>query len=470
MTDKDVHDRYPAIPGAGRRGSFNGEMMSAELCAWLRAQRQARGWNVPEMARQLRRAARASGDTVPDNTALCTYIRRWERGLVGPSERYMLHYCKAFGVPPAEYGHSADRRQVARAAEQPAGEIATEPYYSEIVRRNEFLALSGAALASLLAPPLVHGWPDRHVAAVPELTEQLLTQLRAQNEGFRWLDRKSGAYDLIQPTTVHARNLTALWRLTEPAHPLRSALAQVAADACHLVAYQAFDQARRVQAIEWYRCSAELAAQGGARDLYVFAVCGVAYMHALNRDGQMAMSVLQQLTPLAQTPAAQCYVAVYQAHAFASLRGYDDALLALDRAAAHTSQARNDAPSAWLGIPDAAFVCRQRARIAADLGSPEALGLLSMLDKQTPDVFQRYRVTLLTDQALAYARLGEAEQSARLLAEAARRNQRVRSAQKASLIQGVRTALTRTQSGDAVRALDEALRSDDAAPPSADGP
>jgi hypothetical protein len=53
--------------------------MSAELRAWLRAQRQARGWNVPEMARRLRRAARSSGDLVPDNTALCTYVRRWGR-------------------------------------------------------------------------------------------------------------------------------------------------------------------------------------------------------------------------------------------------------------------------------------------------------------------------------------------------------------------------------------------------------
>jgi len=418
--------------------------MSAELSAWLRAQRQARGWNVPEMTRQLRRAARSSGDALPDSTALCTYIRRWERGQVGPSERYMLHYCKAFGVPPAEFGRPTDVDQITQVGEQPVGEVRAESDYAEIVRRNEFLALSGTALTSLLAPPLVHGWPDRRGPALPDLSEPLLTQLRAQNEGFRWLDRQSGAYNLLRSTAAHARNLTHLWHLTEPAHPLRYALAQVAADACHLVAYQAFDQSRRVQAIEWYRSAAQLAAQGKAQDLYVFAVCGVAFVHARNQDGEMAMSLLHQLAPLAQSPAAQCYVAVYQAHAFNSLHDYNAAFFALDRAAALSSRAQNDAPSPWLGIPDAAFVQRQRAMIAAEVGSPETLSLLSVLDKQTPDVFQRYRVTVLTDQALAYARLGEIDRSARLLAEAARRNQRVRSAEKAARIRAVHTVLDRS--------------------------
>lgn len=104
--------------------------------------------------------------------------------------------------------------------------------------------------------------------------------------------------------------------------------------------------------------------------------------------------------------------------------------------------------------------------IAAGLGSSEALGLLSTLDKQTPDLFQRYRVTLLTDQAQAYARLGDAEQSAHLLAEAIRRNQRVRSAEKASRIQAVRTVLTRTGGGSAVKTLDESLDSAEGTAPS----
>ncbi len=81
--------------------------MPDELGAWLRAQRQAQGWNIPEMARQLREAAKATGDkSIPDNKTLSSYIRRWERGHNDPSERYKLHYCKAFGILPGDYGPS----------------------------------------------------------------------------------------------------------------------------------------------------------------------------------------------------------------------------------------------------------------------------------------------------------------------------------------------------------------------------
>jgi transcriptional regulator with XRE-family HTH domain len=81
--------------------------MPAELGSWLRAQRQARGWNASEMARQLRRAATASGDILPGNQTLFTYLRRWEHGHIAPSERYALHYCTALGIDPARFGPPA---------------------------------------------------------------------------------------------------------------------------------------------------------------------------------------------------------------------------------------------------------------------------------------------------------------------------------------------------------------------------
>jgi hypothetical protein len=305
----------------------------------------------------------------------------------------------------------------------------------------------------------VHAWPDRQAPSRPELSDLLLAQLRAQTEGFRSLDRQFGAHSLLQATAVHARNLTSFWRLTGEADPLRSDLAQVAADACHLVAYQAFDQGKRVQAIEWYRCSAELAAQARARDLYVFAMCGVAYMHARNRDSELAMSVLHQLSSLDLSLASQSYVAVYQAHAHASAHGHTAALLALDNAAVLSAKLPDEAPSPWLGIPDTGFVQRQRAMITAEFGSPEALSLLGWLDEHTPEVFQRYRVTLLTDQALAHAWQGHVEQAAQLLATAARRNEPIRSAEKAARILRVRAALDQHADSAAVRALDEVLRS-----------
>jgi transcriptional regulator with XRE-family HTH domain len=72
---------------------------------WLREQRQARGWNVPETARRLRAAAAAIGDTLPGRATLEAHIRRWERGLVAPSERYKLLYCHALAITAAQYAH-----------------------------------------------------------------------------------------------------------------------------------------------------------------------------------------------------------------------------------------------------------------------------------------------------------------------------------------------------------------------------
>jgi hypothetical protein len=81
--------------------------MSSELGAWLRGQREDRGWTRSEMARQLIRAARATGDTsVPGADNISHNIYRWERGTVAPAERYKLYYCGAFAIPFGQFGHS----------------------------------------------------------------------------------------------------------------------------------------------------------------------------------------------------------------------------------------------------------------------------------------------------------------------------------------------------------------------------
>jgi transcriptional regulator with XRE-family HTH domain len=79
--------------------------MSSELAAWLRRQREDRGWTRNELARQLIRAARARGDTsMPGADNISHNIYRWERGAVAPAERYKLLYCGAFGIPFGQFG------------------------------------------------------------------------------------------------------------------------------------------------------------------------------------------------------------------------------------------------------------------------------------------------------------------------------------------------------------------------------
>ena len=127
----------------------------AELGRWLRAQRQERSWNVPEMARRLRRAATAADDRLPRNECLLTMIRRWERGDTGVSERYMLHYCRAFGIDVEHFGPSASpgggQPGEANGAGVDAARVAADPPGGARPRRaGGEPGLSGWQLAGLL--------------------------------------------------------------------------------------------------------------------------------------------------------------------------------------------------------------------------------------------------------------------------------------------------------------------------------
>lgn len=82
----------------------------------LRAWRRSRGWDVPEMARQLRRAARDAD--VPVAGDLPRTIRRWERDGCEMSERYELLYA-GLGFP----GGMGEARELARQVITAAGTL-----------------------------------------------------------------------------------------------------------------------------------------------------------------------------------------------------------------------------------------------------------------------------------------------------------------------------------------------------------
>ena len=62
----------------------------------LRLWREAKGWDVPRMARELRKVARDSGEDVAAHHGLVKMIPQWERGGRAPRERYRLLYLKVF--------------------------------------------------------------------------------------------------------------------------------------------------------------------------------------------------------------------------------------------------------------------------------------------------------------------------------------------------------------------------------------
>src|ERR1700757_1089590 len=62
----------------------------------LRLWREAKGWDVPRMARELRKVAKDSGEDVAAHHGLVKMIPQWERGNRAPRERYRLLYGKIF--------------------------------------------------------------------------------------------------------------------------------------------------------------------------------------------------------------------------------------------------------------------------------------------------------------------------------------------------------------------------------------
>ena len=101
--------------------------MSADLGAWLREHREARGWSKREMARQMIEAGRAAGESMPDVEGMCHNIRRWESGEGGLTERYKLAYCRAFGITASQFGGRMAAPGVMVPAQAGAGLMARDP-------------------------------------------------------------------------------------------------------------------------------------------------------------------------------------------------------------------------------------------------------------------------------------------------------------------------------------------------------
>lgn len=123
MADKGEHRVCPSLFGPHAKV----HAMTADERHWaarLRTERQAHRWDVPEMARSLAQAAGASRGNLPDHETLVAYVRRWEAGRAGITERYRLLYSIAFGIderdlfgPPVTSDRPAEPSEAAMTAE-----------------------------------------------------------------------------------------------------------------------------------------------------------------------------------------------------------------------------------------------------------------------------------------------------------------------------------------------------------------
>jgi transcriptional regulator with XRE-family HTH domain len=108
----------------------------------LRLWRESKGWDVPRMARELRKAARDSGEDVAAHHGLVKMIPQWERGHRAPRERYRLLYLKVFEDALGGLSHGmALGADVAQQLAEVRSRAASLP------KPEEIKALEAAALA-----------------------------------------------------------------------------------------------------------------------------------------------------------------------------------------------------------------------------------------------------------------------------------------------------------------------------------
>jgi transcriptional regulator with XRE-family HTH domain len=145
-------------------------MTSTELAAWLRQQREERGWTRAEMARQLIQAGQARGDRhVPGLHNMAHNVYRWERAADGVSERYKLHYCQAFGIKPSQFGPAPEA-----AIEPAAPDVADGPDSPELV--------AGQLMPYVARVPAAPGLPSSRIVAYRGIEESGMADSMVKRE------------------------------------------------------------------------------------------------------------------------------------------------------------------------------------------------------------------------------------------------------------------------------------------------
>jgi hypothetical protein len=148
----------------------------------LRRWRQSKGWDVPRMARELRKAARDSGEDVAAHHGLVKMIPQWERGARAPRERYQLLYLKIFEDMLGGLPHGTDAVDLALRVAEVRSRAASLPGPGQIG------ALEAAALArprATMTPAEIRVLAEEAIAHLHQVAGKLaeLSALLGDDEG-----------------------------------------------------------------------------------------------------------------------------------------------------------------------------------------------------------------------------------------------------------------------------------------------
>jgi transcriptional regulator with XRE-family HTH domain len=137
----------------------------------LRLWRESKGWDVPRMARELRKVARDSGEDVAAHHGLVKMIPKWERGDQVPRERYRLLYRKVFAGTLVDLSHG-----VTLTADVVLGLAQVRARAARLPGPDEIAALEAAALAKpreTMTPAEIRALATEAVARLHEVAGKL---------------------------------------------------------------------------------------------------------------------------------------------------------------------------------------------------------------------------------------------------------------------------------------------------------
>jgi hypothetical protein len=439
----------------------------------IRAERKLRRWDVPEMARQLSRAAGEGRSALPDHDVLVGYVRRWESARAGISERFRLLYVAALGIAEGDLFGAGD----AHAEADSAVSLPTGGWTQEC---NADLAqsLTASVTPAASAERVAHEWlitePPQvyEVRAGRRIGARLLGEIEARVARLRQLDDFVGGEDLGH--VVGAELAVTAGLLREASYRERDGRRMLAAfaDLCQISGWIASDAGEHVVAERRYLTGVRAAFAAGDKALAANLLSSLSYQVANVGDARQAVMLARSACAGATreaTPLMRALLAERVAWAYARLpdgQGSGEcerALGAADDAYGDHGPGVAEPPSVyWLGRGEMDVMT---GRCYTELARPlKAEPLLVAVLARYDDAYAREKALYQTWLAETYLHARELDQAADAATRALDLSLRVHSARSRSRVQHVRGRLRPHQaSSGAVRAFEDRCRAAEAA-------
>lgn len=371
----------------------------------LRSLRHEQGWDVPEMARQLRRAAGSAA--IPSQIALVRMIRRWESGDNGMSERYQL-LCRRVLEP----NDRPVTLSTAALGESPGSEAMLGESH---VQRREFLTASAAVAGSLSMPPqLARLAAGRRIGAdVPEALSRRLARLRR-------LDNYLGGADTHH---LYAAELDATKTLAREATCTQETYKQLLAvlsEQAQQAGWTAFDAGWQATARSLYKESLTAAKSAGSQALEGNALALLAYQNLTTDEPPTALADASCATAGPHThPKVRALLHERRAWTIAHTPGgRDETRLALDLAAAALKEPASERAPDWAAWVDHTELQIMTGRCLTRTGQPvEAIAILRSALDQFDETQARDKALYMSWLAEAYLNAGEIDAAAETVGE-----------------------------------------------------